>query len=80
MSSLVEEVLGNVANKSPGCLTWFDRLPAEAQAELEAVRETFNPTVHQKRAFARALISAAERRGWKVAKEKQVIAWLSHER
>ena len=80
MSSLVDEVLGSVANKSPGGLTWFDRLPAEAQAELNAVRASFDQAVHQKRAFARAVIAAAEKRGWKIAQEKQVIAWLGHER
>lgn len=80
MNSLVNEVLEAAANKPPGSLTWFHRLPPEAQIELERVREEFNPHIHQKLAFARAVIAAASKRGWTTAKEKQVIAWLSHDR
>lgn len=76
MGSLVEEVLANVVNKGPGGTTWFDRLPPEAQAELEEVRQSYDPAVHQKRAFYKAIAAAAEKRGWHIAGEKQVGEWL----
>lgn len=74
--TLVDDVLGNVRNGSGRNPSWFDKLSPEAQAELEIVREQFDPNVHQKTAFARAVIAAAEQRGWKVAKERQVVKWL----
>jgi hypothetical protein len=55
-------------------------LPAEAQEELDAARNKFDPAIHQKRAFALAVIKAATKRGWKIAAEKQVIAWLDGKR
>jgi len=76
MSDLVTEVLGSVRNGSGRNPSWFDRLPADVQAELKTVREQFDPTVHQKVAFARAVIAAAQKRGWTVAKERQVMKWL----
>lgn len=74
---LVNEVLEAVANAGSGPLTWFERLPAEAQQELLRVRAGFDPARHQKRAFYRALKAAAERRGWAIAGEKQVTQWLA---
>jgi hypothetical protein len=50
------------------------------QKELEAVRQKFDPAIHQKRAFYLALKAAAEKRGWQLAKERQVIVWLTGER
>ena len=77
--SLIDEVLGSVCNATPGGMTWFDRLPPEAQSELEAVRQRFDPSIHQKRAFYRAIKLAAEKRGWHIAGEKQVTQWLTSE-
>lgn len=74
--SLADDVLGRVVNNRPGFRTWFRRLPADAQEELSAAKAAFMPDVHQKAAFARALIAAAKQRGWEIAGEKQVIAWL----
>ena len=75
--SLVDEVLANVQNHAPGGRTWFERLPPEAQAELEEVRRSYDPAVHQRRAFYRAIVAAAEKRGWHIAGEKQVSEWLT---
>jgi hypothetical protein len=80
MSSLVDEVLASVMNKEPGLTTWFGRLPPAAQAELEQVRQSYDPAVHQKRAFYKAIAAAAEKRGWHIAGEKQVGAWLENRR
>jgi len=77
---LVNEVLEAVANSGSRQLTWFERLPAEAQQELLRVRAGFNPARHQKRAFYKALKAAAERRGWTIAGEKQVTLWLANQR
>jgi hypothetical protein len=77
---LADEVLGAVENAKPGHRTWFEMLPTEAQEELDAARNKFDPAIHQKRAFALAVIKAATKRGWKIAAEKQVIAWLDGKR
>jgi cysteine synthase len=74
--ALLDTVLGKVRNNPTGSRSWFDRLPPDAQAELLVVRNGFNPSLHQKRAFALAVIEAAKERGWEIAKEKQVIEWL----
>ena len=75
-ASLLDEVLSTVASHTSGTLTWFDKLPPDAQAELDAVRQQYDPKTHKKHIFARAVIAAAEKRGWSIAREKQVIAWL----
>jgi hypothetical protein len=75
-SSLADEVLASVANSRPGGLTWFDRLPQDAQHEMLRLRDAFDPAVHQKRAFYRALKTAAEKRGWQLVGEKQFGDWL----
>ena len=75
--SLADDVLALVSNYRPGPPTWFDLLPPDAQQELLRARDSFNPAIHQKRAFYRALKAAAEKRGWKIAGEKQVNEWLS---
>jgi hypothetical protein len=74
--SLIDDVLALVANYRPGPQTWFDVLPPEAQQELLRARDSFDPAIHQKRAFWRALKAAAEKRGWKIAGEKQITEWL----
>jgi hypothetical protein len=73
-------VLARTRNRSPGFGTWFERLPAEAQAELEAVRASFDRAKHQKSAFARAIIEAANERGWKTSGLQGVIQWLNGKR
>lgn len=78
--SFADEVLKSVRNTSAGSPTWFDRLPQDAQKELDKVRAAFDPALHQKRAYARAVIAAATKRGWPIAAEKQVIVWLEKER
>lgn len=75
-ASLLDDVLATVANHTSGVLTWFDKLPADAQAELDAVRQQYDPRTHRKHIFARAVIAAAEKRGWPIAREKQVLQWL----
>ena len=75
--TLVDDVLAQVANYRPGPPTWFDVLPPDAQQEMLLARDSFDPAKHQKRAFYRALRSAAEKRGWTIAGEKQVTEWLS---
>jgi hypothetical protein len=75
-ASLLDDVLSKAANKSPGFRPWFERLPPDAQAELNAVRQAFNPAIHQKRSYARAVIAAAKERGWEISGEQGVIRWL----
>ena len=78
--SLLDDVLARAKNRSPGFLTWFERLQPDAQAELELVRQAFNHDVHQKRAYARAIIEAARERGWQISGPQGVIAWLEGKR
>jgi hypothetical protein len=78
--SLLDDVLAKAANGKPGFKTWFDRLPADAQAELSAVREAFNPNTHQTRAYALAIMEAAKERNWETGGVQAVIAWLRKRR
>lgn len=75
--SLVDEVLARAVSSRPGFRTWFDRLPADARAELDAVKQAFVPTVHKKSTYAKAIIAAATERGWEVAGVQGVVAWLN---
>ena len=78
--SLLDDVLARAANGKPGFKTWFERLPADAQAELSAVREAYNPNTHQTRAYALAIMEAAQERGWATGGVQAVIAWLKKQR
>lgn len=75
--SLLDDVLSRAATSRPGFQTWFDRLPADARDELEAVKAAFNPTIHKKSPYAKAIIAAATERGWEISGEQGVIAWLN---
>lgn len=75
--SLVDDVLQRAQHVRPGFKSWFQRLPDDVQAELKAVRATFNPVLHQKKAFARAIMEAASERGWETGSVTAVLAWLN---
>jgi hypothetical protein len=79
-TSLLDDVLAKAANGKPGFRTWYDRLPADAQSELSAVREAFNPNTHQTRAYALAIMEAARERNWETGGVQAVIAWLRKRR
>lgn len=79
-TSLLDEVLARATNNKPGFKTWFHRLPADAQAELDAVRQSFDPNTHQVRGFALAIMEAATERGWETGGIQAVIAWLKRQR
>lgn len=79
-TSLLDDVLARAKNHKPGFATWFQRLPPDAQAELERVRKAFDHSLHQKRAYARAIIDAARERGWQISGLQGVIAWLEGKR
>ena len=79
-SSLVEAVVARVTREQPGFRTWFQKLPADVQKELEQVRVAFNPSIHQKRSYARAVIEVARENGWEISGVQGVIAWLDRKR
>jgi hypothetical protein len=79
-TSLLSDVLAKAANNRPGFRTWFERLPAEARAELDVVRDAFDHRTHQKRAYALAVIAAAKERQWEIGGLQAVIAWLERRR
>lgn len=74
--SLVDDVLERVKGSKPGFACWFDRLPSDAQSQLQEVREKFNHAVHQKRAFAKAIIEVAHEQGWPIVGVQGVERWL----
>lgn len=74
---LLDEVLGKIKASRPGFKSWFERLPADVQKELETVRASFNPALHKKRVFARAIIEVAKERGWETAGIQGVQDWLN---
>lgn len=71
------DVLSRMRLCRPGTQTWFERLPADAQAELEAVRTAYDPGIHVKASYARAIIEVARERGWSVSGIQGVIDWLN---
>jgi hypothetical protein len=75
--TLLDDVLTRTKNRRPGFSTWFSRLPPEARDELDAVRQAFDASTHQKRAYAAAIIEAAQERGWHTASIQSVIRWLN---
>jgi len=61
-------------------VSWFARLPPDAQEELLAVRERFHAGGYSARRHqvATALVASAERRGWKLPTESTVSKWLKN--
>ncbi len=76
--SLLDDVLSKAGRATPGFSPWYERLPPEAVAELEAVRAAFDPAIHQKRTYAKAIIAAFQERGWTICGPQGVINWLNH--
>ena len=74
--SLLDDVLTRAVRKQPGFAPWYERLPPEAREELEAVRAAYDPSIHQKTTYARAIIAAARERGWEICGQQGVINWL----
>ena len=74
--SLLDDVLTRATRKQPGFTPWYGRLPPEAREELEAVRAAYDPSIHQKTTYARAIIAAARERGWEICGQQGVINWL----
>ena len=75
---LLADVAARIESKRSGYASWFDRLPIEAQEECRAVRDAFRRgELGNKTCAARALISAAQERGWAIAALKQVSEWLA---
>ena len=79
-TSLLDDVLAKAQNKKPGFRSWIERLPEDARAELEAVRQSFNPAIHRKRTFAFAVMQSAKDRGWETSGVQGVLAWLNEKR
>ena len=74
--SLLDEVLSRAQRRKPGFASWVERLPPEAREELEIVRAAFDPNVHQKNAYAMAIMDVCKDRGWQTAGRQGVIDWL----
>jgi len=74
--SLLDDVLTRAVRNTPGFAPWYERLPPEAREELEAVRAAYDPSIHQKTTYARAIIAAARERGWDICGQQGVINWL----
>lgn len=74
--SLLDDVLAKAVRSTPGFAPWYERLPLEAREELEAVRAAYDPAIHQKTTYAKAVILAAKERGWDICGQQGVINWL----
>jgi hypothetical protein len=75
--SLLDDVLLRAQGRKPGFKSWVERLPAEAQAELEQVRQAFDNNVHQKNAYADSIMECCRERGWATCGRQGVIDWLN---
>jgi hypothetical protein len=75
--SLLDDVLLRAQGRKPGFKSWAERLPPDAQAELERVRQAFDANVHQKNAYADAVIQCCQERGWPTCGRQGVIDWLN---
>lgn len=78
-SSLLDDVLSHAGRTKRGTKTWFEKLPPDAQSELDAVKKAFNPSIHEKNSYASAVIAAAKERGWQISGRQGVIHWLTSE-
>lgn len=74
--SLLDDVLTRASPNKRGTASWFDRLPADAREQLDAVRQAFKPGEHELNSYARAVMAAAQERGWQTSGIQGVIAWL----
>lgn len=77
---LVDRVLAKAARSKPGLKSWFERLPADLQDELLKVRDAFDPSIHQKRPYARLIIEEVSECGFEVCGVQGVLAWLNAKR
>ena len=75
-TSLLDDVLTRAVRATPGFPPWYERLPQEAREELEAVRAAYDPSIHQKTTYAKAVIAAARERGWEICGPQGGINWL----
>lgn len=79
----LDRAAAEVANApKPSRITWFDRLPDEAQRELLAAREKYRVGGWRelsREAFARLLIKTATDRGWPVCQLTRMKSWLDNE-
>jgi hypothetical protein len=76
--SFLSDVVAKAVSVRTGYLSWFEKLPADAQAECLAVRDAFRRgEIGTKAVVARAMIAAARSRGWSISAEKQVCQWLA---
>lgn len=78
--TLLDEVLTRAVATKRGTRSWFQLLPDDAQRELETVRQAFDPGVHEKSTYARAIMAVAQERGWKTSGLQGVIKWLNEKR
>lgn len=76
---LADEVLSRVLGHRPGFAPWYERLPKDALAELEALRARWaaGELGLKKRQLARAIIATCRERGWYVVGVQGVEHWLS---
>ena len=79
MGEMTDDILRRVEQRSAGPTTWFQRLPADQQAELESLRQRWitGEVAIQKRPLSRAIIATCRERGIAVAGIQGVEDWLT---
>lgn len=77
-ATLTSDILAGVMSLKRGPSGWFSRLPADVQAEVNAVRERFAAGEIQatKYALAKSIHAALAARGLIAIGWKEVVRWL----
>lgn len=76
-SALVDQLVSKEIKKP---MNWHSRLDAEARKELDEIKSRYRAGKYgevSKRAIARAIVSAAKERGWRICGENGVREWLT---
>lgn len=78
--SLADEVLSHARAVRRGPVTWFERLPSDVQAELEALKRRLNAGELgdlTKNALAKGLEQSLRSRGLLTVRIQEISRWLA---
>lgn len=77
-ANIADQVLQAAANRGPGFIPWYQRLPEEDRQQLEELRARWlsGELLLHKRALARAIVQVCQQRGHHVAGIQGVEAWI----
>ncbi len=79
-SSLLDEIDSAVAVRAQSKrTTWFDTLPPDAKAVLNAARDKFRNGEYSiaRLSLAKVLVAHATKHGWKICDARRMSEWLA---